>query len=364
MAGFNAPAFCAAAAEFIDDLSNWYIRRNRRRFWRSRDASDADKAAAYETLYHVLVTLCRLLAPCIPFLTERMYQNLVLGRDLADSTTAAEPTSHPQLPESVHLCDYPAPDTTLLDNQLNLRMAAAQKVVRLGHQLREDASLRVRQPLAELRFAATQPDVAAAVESLADVVREELNIHTVLRQDNLDNLVAYSYKPNLKTLGPRYGKLLNTLRTKLPELGDAVLAPLRRGTPIQIQLDGQPVDLNPDDVLVSTQQAAEWMSADDAGILVAISTVLTPQLIREGMSRDFVRHVQQLRKDAGLNIQDRITITWQSQQPAVAEMATEWQNYICEETLADSLQHSPPQSPKSVSVGDCDIQIGITKSSP
>jgi isoleucyl-tRNA synthetase len=363
MAAFNAPAFCAAAADFIDDLSNWYIRRNRRRFWRSRDASDADKAAAYETLYEVLVTLCRLLAPCIPFLTERMYQNLVLGRDFAEAALS-NPGQNTELPESVHLCDYPAPNPALLDNQLNQRMAAAQKVVRLGHQLREDASLRVRQPLAELRFAASHPETAAAVESLADVVREELNIHAVLRQENLDDLVAYSYKPNLKTLGPRYGKLLNSLRTKLPELGDAVLAPLRRGTPVTIQLDGQPVELNPEDVLVSTQQAAHWMSADDSGIQVAISTVLTPQLVREGMSRDFVRHVQQLRKDAGLNIQDRIAITWQSTQPAVAEMAAEWNRYICEETLADSLQQATPNSPKSVSVGDCDVQIAITRSHP
>jgi isoleucyl-tRNA synthetase len=200
MLDYNSAAFCTAAAAFIDDLSNWYIRRNRRRFWRFRDASDSDKTAAYETLYEVLVTLCRLLAPCIPFLTERMYQNLVLGRDLATPAAASTAPGSADLPDSVHLCDWPTPITELLDDQLNRRMAAAQAVVRLGHKLREDAALRVRQPLAELRFACSTPENAAAVESLADVIREELNIHAVIRQQNLDDLVSYSYKPNLKTL--------------------------------------------------------------------------------------------------------------------------------------------------------------------
>jgi isoleucyl-tRNA synthetase len=149
---YNAPVFCAAAAEFIDDLSNWYIRRNRRRFWRAKDSSDTDKIAAYETLYEVLVVLSRLLAPCIPFLTERMYQNLVLGADLETVTEFDT-----DLPCSVHLCDYPETDPTLLDQALNQRMAAAQLVVALGHKLREDNNLRVRQPLAMLQFAAGDP---------------------------------------------------------------------------------------------------------------------------------------------------------------------------------------------------------------
>jgi isoleucyl-tRNA synthetase len=365
MLDFNSAAFCTAAASFIDDLSNWYIRRNRRRFWRSRDASDSDKNAAYETLYEVLVTLCRLLAPCIPFLTERMYQNLVLGRDLASPDAVAQSPASDTLPDSVHLCDWPAPTPELLDDLLNRRMAAAQAVVRLGHKLREDAALRVRQPLAELRFACSTPETATAVESLADVIREELNIHAVIRQQNLDDLVSYSYKPNLKTLGPRYGKLLNALRTRIPELGDAVLAPLRRGGSVEIELDGTPVQLTPEDVLVSTQQAAEWMSADDAGIQVAISTVLTPRLIREGMSRDFVRQIQQLRKDAGLNIQDRIAISCSSDQPAVGEMISEWGDYIRTETLADTIADTLDTSSltdgRSVSVGDCEIRIAIRR---
>ncbi|MEZ6033001.1 MAG: class I tRNA ligase family protein [Planctomycetaceae bacterium] len=370
MSNYNAPAFCAAAAGFIDDLSNWYIRRNRRRFWRSKDASDTDKNAAYETLYEVLVTLCRLLAPCIPFLTERMYQNLALGQDLPcngvhkNSDAAPNPDesgSNNALPSSVHLCDYPTADTSLLDADLNLRMASAQKVVRLGHKLREESNLRVRQPLAELRFASSNATTAAAIDKLSDVIGEELNIQKVIRQDNLDSLVKYAYKPNLKTLGPKYGKLLNALRTKLPELGDAVLAPLRRGENLTVQLEGQEVNLTPDDVLVSTEQAAEWVSSDDAGIQVAISTVLTPELIREGMSRDFVRQVQQLRKDANLNIQDRIKVQYHSQDNTVQAMVAEWGDYIKGETLSDSIEFttSPGVDVKSVFVGEASVQIWI-----
>jgi len=374
MSNYNAPAFCAAAASFIDDLSNWYIRRNRRRFWRSKDASDTDKNAAYKTLYEVLVTLCRLLAPSIPFLTERMYQNLVLGQDLLGSgireNSDAAPNSDESgdtspLPSSVHLCDYPTADKSLLDADLNLRMASAQKVVRLGHKLREESNLRVRQPLAELRFASSNADTAAAIEKLGDVIGEELNIQKVIRQDNLDSLVKYAYKPNLKTLGPKYGKLLNALRNKLPELGDSVLAPLRRGQNLTVELEGQSVDLTPDDVLVSTEQAAEWVCSDDAGIQVAISTVLTPELIREGMSRDFVRQVQQLRKDANLNITDRIKVEYHSQENTVQAMVAEWGDYIRGETMADSIAFSmsPGVETKSVNVGESVVNIWIVMSS-
>ena len=378
MSQYNAPGFCAAAAGFIDDLSNWYIRRNRRRFWRSKDATDTDKNAAYETLYEVLVTLCRLLAPCIPFITERMYQNLAFGRECSEvrpcsgirENSESLPNSNESayghaLPCSVHLCDYPIADTSLLDAGLNLSMSAAQKVVRLAHKLREESNLRVRQPLAELRFASSNVGTAEAIERLADVIGEELNIHRVVRQDNLDALVSYAYKPNLKTLGPKYGKLLNALRTKLPELGDAVLAPLRRGENLTIELDGQSVDLTPEDVLISTAQAAEWVCSDDSGIQVAISTVLTPELIREGMSRDFVRQVQQLRKDANLNIQDHIRVQYHSEDNTVQAMVAEWGDYICRETLADSIEFktSPGVDVKSVMVGDSPVQIWIVSQS-
>jgi isoleucyl-tRNA synthetase len=349
MAAYNAPGFCKAAAEFIDDLSNWYIRRNRRRFWRSKDASDADKTAAYQTLHEVLVTLCKLLAPCMPFLTDRMYQNL----------------SSDDAPESVHLCDYPQANASLLDEELNVGMAAAQLVVKLGHKLREENNIRVRQPLAELRFASGNTAQAAAVSKLSEVIAEELNVKLVTASDDLDEFVSYTYKPNLKTLGPKYGKLLGVLRNKLPELGDTVLGPLRRGQSLTVEIDGDSFFLTPADVLVGTEQASGWACADESGLQVAMSTALTDDLIHEGMARDFVRHVQQLRKDADLNIQDRIAIHFTTSSESVGSAIEEWSAYICEETLADSLEQLTKMTGKdkfvTVKVGDATAEISIAK---
>ena len=352
---YNVASFCEAAERFVDDLSNWYIRRNRRRFWRSRDATDSDKTAAYETLYEVLVTVCRLLAPCIPFLTERMYQNLVAGDEASPDSSV--------LPVSVHLCDYPVVNPVLLDAELNQRMEVAQRVVRLGHHLREENALRVRQPLAELQFAASDSSIANAIDQLADVIAEELNVKQISRQPNLDDKVGYTYKPNLRTLGPKYGKLLGVLRKKLPTLGDTVLGPLRLGENLKLEFDGHTVELTPEDVLISTEQAADWVCGDEAGVQVAISTVLTDDLIREGMSRDFVRHIQQARKEAELHIQDRIEIDWYGEDNFIKAMIAEWGEYICRETLADKIIRSdtPSAGGKSVRVGECDVTVRILR---
>ena len=351
MPRYNVAAFCKAAEAFLDDLTNWYIRRNRRRFWRSKDASDTDKTAAYQTLYEVLVTLCKTLAPAIPFLTERMYLNLVTG-----SGTSS-------LPQSVHLCEYPEPDPVLLDPTLNARTATAQLVVKLGHKLREEKNLRVRLPLAELKFACSSPDQRAAIKHLADVIREELNIKQVTSADNLDDLVRYTFKPNLKTLGPRYGKLLGAIRTELPNMDPQLLAPLRNGQNVTVELAGEQVELGPDDVMVSTEQASDWSCADESGIQIAISTVTTPELEREGMARDFVRQVQQLRKDHDLQIQDRITVSFHSADQQVAEAVAEWADYIQEETLADSLTSGEPAADvKPATIGSAKASIWIGQS--
>ncbi len=347
---FNVMEVCRAAAAFIDDLSNWYIRRNRRRFWRSRDAGDQDKLAAYQTLYEVLVTLTKLLAPNIPFLAERMYRNLVVNCD----DTA---------PESVHLCEYPQSDPALLDPELNQSMATAQLVVKLGHKLREEANLRVRQPLAEMQFACNDPAQNAAIQRLAGVITEELNIKQLTAAENLDDLVSYSFKPNLKTLGPKYGKLLGALRKQLPEMDPTTLAPLRVGESVTITIDGNEVTLTPEDVMVSTEQAADWVCADDAGVQIALSAVLTPELQREGMARDFVRQVQQLRKDAGLEIEDRITITYFAEDAELAAAVQEWDEYIRTETLSNGVAASEPapNDARSVAIGDAKAAIWLEK---
>jgi isoleucyl-tRNA synthetase len=349
---YNSPEACRQAAAFIDDLSNWYIRRNRRRFWRSKDASDTDKLAAYQTLYEVLVALTKLLAPLIPFLSERMYQNLVRSFGSVSSQ-----------PESVHLCSYPVADPALLDTGLNARMATAQAVVTLGHKLREMADQRVRQPLAELRVSTSDPAARDAIERLSDVIREELNVKQLTVVDSLADIVKYTYKANLKTLGPKYGKLLNVLREKLPQVDSSLLAPLRSGTTVTVTLDGHEITLAPEDVQVGTEQASGWVSGDDRGIQLALSTALTPALLREGMARDFIRQVQQMRKEADLEIEDHIQIGFTATDAEVLSMVSEWGDLIRSETLADHLSSSAaaPADAKSVNIGESKVSVWIKK---
>lgn len=399
---YNTPGVCSAAAAFIDDLSNWYIRRNRRRFWRSRDASDTDKLAAYQTLYEVLVTLSKLLAPCAPFVCERMYQNLVwnglsahyakdlesklfprssrdpntfwwecrLGicqlpeeRDFGDDPNLMVDIDTPyvDIPSSVHLCRFPTPHSYILDPELNERMALAQLVVKLGHKLREEADLRVRQPLAELRFACQDPKQRAAIERLADVIEEELNLKKLTSCDHLDDLVSYVYKPNQKALGPKYGKLLGAITQTLAATDPNTLAPLRRGENVTLKVADTEVVLLPTDIVISTQQAAEWVSTDERGVQIALSTHLTPELLQEGIARDFVRQVQQLRKDADLEIQARINVCYSTDDANVLAALQNWGDYIRGETLADSLslELTVPADVKPVTIGNAKLPIWI-----
>ena len=350
---FNAAEACRATAALIDDLSNWYIRRNRRRFWRSRDEDTGDggrdKLAAYQTLHSVLVTLSQLVAPMIPFLAERMYRNLVTGND-------------PDRDDSVHLTEYPQADPALLDPELNQRMATAQQIVRLGHRLRDESNQRVRQPLPELRFSTANPAELEAVGQLAEVIADELNVKQVTACDSLDELVRYVYKPNLKTLGPKYGSLLGTIRQQLPEIDPEQLAPLRDGQVVTLNFDGQDVSLLPEDVLTETEQSSDWICGDDHDVQVALSTVLSDELLREGMARDCIRGVQQLRKDSGLEIEDRIRLGYRADDPEAGRAIQEWAETIRGETLADTIESTqtvPADGAREVKTGSVTIQVWI-----
>ncbi|HLQ46725.1 MAG TPA: DUF5915 domain-containing protein, partial [Planctomycetaceae bacterium] len=260
----------------------------------------------------------------------------------------------------------------LLDRELNERMALAQLVVKLGHKLREEADLRVRQPLAELRFACPDPQQRAAIERLADVIEEELNLKKLTSCDHLDDLVSYVYKPNQKALGPKYGKLLGAITQTLAATDPNTLAPLRRGENVMLKVaDGQTgsgqesqpteVVLLPTDIVITTQQAAEWVSTDDRGVQIALSTHLTPELLQEGIARDFVRQVQQLRKDANLEIQARIKVFYSTDDAEVLAALQSWSDYIKAETLANSIESStsPPSDSKPVTVGNAKVTIWI-----
>ncbi len=366
-AAFDAAAVCTAAASFLDDLSNWYIRRNKARFWSKQGEGDArDKLAAYQTLYEVLLTLSKALAPAVPFLAERMYQNLVFGRDLVDGdepeSGSGLSTLDSRLEHSVHLCDYPQPDESLLDPELNEAAKNAQRLVRLVHRLRDDAGHRVRQPLAEVKFA-TEFRVADHVQGLADVVMDEVNVKKLTRVDSLDEYASYSAKPNKKTLGPKYGKLLGLLSKQLPGVDDALLAPLRSGAEsVTLELDGHTIVLTPDDVLFEIETASGWSVAEEGDLRAALDTTLTPELVHEGMSRDLIRHVQQRRKDADLDENAPIAIHYATDDADAKAAVDEWQETIRTETRATTITpgDTPPPAEKPVTVGPTKLTVWIT----
>jgi isoleucyl-tRNA synthetase len=307
----------------IDELSNWYIRRNRRRFWKS--GNDADKAAAYLTLYESLTTLARLLAPFTPFLAESIYQNLVRSVDAS-------------APESIHLTDYPVADPDRIDESLSRDMDIVLEVVGAGHAARQEAAIKVRQPLPALLVHTREPEMLASLMTLRDQVLDELNVKALLPMSDRSRYVTYSIRPNLRALGPRLGKRLNAVRTGLASLPPADVAALAEaGQSIEVPTDEGMVSIEPGDVLVDLVRLPGYAAAQGPRSTVVLDTTLTPELLAEGFARDFVRGVQDARKQAGYRIEDTISIAYLAD-PEVADAIEAHRAYVATETLATSLQ--------------------------
>ena len=284
-----------AIEEFTDTLSNWYLRRNRRRFWKSE--GDADKQAAYFTLYTCLTTLAKLMAPFAPFVAEEMYRNLV-----AERMSGTE--------ESVHLADWPAVDGALVNPQLDAEMAVLLKVVELGRSARAESGLKVRQPLAELLVHVPGPSEQRALSNFFDEVRDELNVKAVRFIEGAGGMVEYRFKPNLPVVGRKYGKLVPALRNALQQISSseaqAIVAAVHAGQAFPLTVDGQALQLTGEEILVESSSPAGFAVAEDGGYVVALNTEITEELRREGLARDLVRTVQDARKEAGLEISDHI----------------------------------------------------------
>ena len=319
----------AAAAEIerfvVEELSNWYIRRNRRRFW--KPDSDADKLAAYGTLYEVLTGVTRLLAPFIPFVTEAIYANLVRGVD-----PAAAP--------SVHLTAYPAVDAAAIDGRLSADMATVLEVVNLGHAARQEANVKVRQPLPAIMVYSRSAENRGALDRLGDLVTDELNVREIrsLNEEGLGDLINYDIRPNLKVLGPKYGKRLGAIRTALAALDPSdVVVTVNAGDAIRLDPDdGEPVELAPGEVLVDMLRQPGYAAAQGASATVVLDTALDAELIEEGLARDFVRGIQDARKDAGYRVEDRIELRYEAD-PEVADAIDHLRAMIAGEVLATSL---------------------------
>ena len=301
-------------ADFVDSLSNWYVRLNRRRFW------DGDPAAL-STLHHALVTVSKLLAPATPFVADEIYQNLVTGVDKS-------------APDSVHLAQWPQVDEAAIDEQLSADMALAQKVTTLGRAARENASLKVRQPLRQVVVRIRSAEEKTGLERMADTLLVELNVKELAFVEGASALVDVQVHPLPKQLGQKFGRGFPVVRQALAAMDQSELAArFGAGESVTVEVDGTSYVIAPEDVEVRSNPRAGFSVAEDGGYLVAVTTDLTPELVLEGQAREVVRRVQQLRKDAGLDISDRIALHL-GESPLLRALLAQHGNYMLDEVLA------------------------------
>jgi isoleucyl-tRNA synthetase len=326
---FDAKRAGDAIESFVDQLSNWYVRRNRRRFWKSTDPDD--KRSAYLTLYECLDGLHRLMAPFVPFISEHVYQNLVRSID------------H-DAPVSVHMGSWPEVDPSRDDKELLEAIDVVQKVVGLARAARGQSGVRTRQPLSRLLVRVPNDRAASALESHRDQVLEELNVKEMEFIARDAGLVNYRIKPNLPRLGKQYGKLVPLIRNVLQDAdGAAVAGATSRGEFFDIEVEGRTISLGEDDVLVETSSAEGYACGEDAGFLTALDTTLTTELEREGLAREMIRTVQEARKQSGLEVSDRIVLGVSGSDAVEAALA-EYRDYLMAETLAVEWAVDQPDS--------------------
>lgn len=338
MDGYDLQQAVRPLVQFIDDLTNWYIRRSRRRFWKSED--DADKTHAYETLHTVLLRLCQIAAPFAPFLSEEIYRNL---------RTA-------EMPESVHLCDYPLPGTLPRDPALEAQMARVQDVVGLARQLRADFNLKVRQPLATLHVVCRDDAILDLVRPLADIVADELNVKEVRFGRDETALAELSAKANYKTLGPRLGGQIKKAVAAIASFGTEELAQLLDNENVVIILEGKPVTLTPADILIQRTPKAGLAVASSGDLLVALETSLTPALIQEGHARELINRIQNQRKTQDLDVADRITLKITADAELLAAVTTHHAT-ITAETLAVNLTTARGTGDVDINGHPCAIEL-------
>ena len=290
LSNYRIPEAAKALAEFVDDMSNWYVRRCRERYWVK--GMPQDKVNAYMTLYTALVTVSQAAAPMVPFITENIYQNLVRNID-SDA------------PISIHLCEFPEVQEELIDTELEQAMDEVLKTVVFGRAARNTANVKNRQPLAAMYVKAPE----ALDTFYTDIIKDELNVKTVEFRDDVSGFTSYSFKPQLKTVGPKYGKLLGGIRSYLTDSdGSKLMAELKANGVIRFDVNGETVELAEEDLLIETAQSADYVSEGDNTVTVVLDVRLTPELIEEGFVREVISKVQTQRKEADFEVTDRITL--------------------------------------------------------
>jgi isoleucyl-tRNA synthetase len=321
-----------ALDQFVDEMSNWYLRRSRKRYWGKE--LTADKISAYKTLHHALLTVAKLAAPFVPFIAEQIYLNLNLDKSA---------------PQSVHLCDFPVAADIMIDTALEAQMENVMNIVVQGRSAREIANMKIRQPLAEMLVAFTGKPSPISAEQL-DVIKDELNVKKITFISDAADYTSCKFKPQLRTLGPRYGKLVPKITEALNAAPSEVMAALKSGM-FKTEIEGTAVELTLDDVLIETQQKEGFSAASDKGVTVVFDITLTPALIEEGNMRELISKWQNMRREADFVVTDKITagfdtvVVFDESCPALLPSVIEGnREAICAEILATSISAvAPPE---------------------
>ena len=318
LANYKIPEAARALQEFVDEMSNWYVRRSRERFWAK--GMEQDKINAYMTLYHALVTIAKTAAPMIPFMTEDIYQNLVRSVDK-------------DAPESIHLCDFPTVNEAWIDKNLEADMKELLEIVVLGRACRNTANIKNRQPIGTMYVKAEKK----MSEFYTDIIADELNVKEVKFADDVESFISYSFKPQLRTVGPKYGKLLGGIRQALTDInGTAAMNELRTNGVLKLDINGNDVELTEEDLLIETAQTEGYVSESDGETSVVLDTNLTPELIEEGFVREIISKIQTMRKEAGFEVMDKIVV-YAHGNDKIQDVMKAHEDEIKSEVLADEM---------------------------
>ena len=318
LANYKIPEAARALQEFVDEMSNWYVRRSRERFWAK--GMEQDKINAYMTLYNALVTIAKTAAPMIPFMTEDMYQNLVRSVDK-------------DAPESIHLCDFPTVNEAWIDKDLEADMKELLEIVVLGRACRNTANIKNRQPIGTMYVKAEKK----MGEFYTDIIADELNVKEVKFADDVESFISYSFKPQLRTVGPKYGKLLGGIKQALTDIdGTAAMKELRGNGVLKLDINGNDVELTEEDLLIETAQTEGYVSESDGETSVVLDTNLTPELIEEGFVREIISKIQTMRKEAGFEVMDKIVV-YAHGNDKIQDVMKAHEDEIKSEVLADEM---------------------------
>ena len=332
---------CSALVAFIDDLNNWYIRRSRRRFWKSEN--DGDKKAAYDTLYRVLVTFVKIAAPMVPFITEEIYLNLRTD----------------DMPESVHLEDYPVYSAAERDERLEKEMSLTMKAIAMGRALRSTSNLKIRQPLKEFFIVDRSDEERSILKDNSDIISEELNVKQVSISSDEGALVTYSAKANFKVLGAKLGKNMKEVAAMIQSLSSDEIASILDGKSISIKYSSGEIEISEGDLVVQRSEKEHVKVLNEGSLTVGYDTEITEELLLEGIARDLVRAVQTERKESGLEVADHINLTIYGSEK-VSQAVSAFGDYISQETLASSLVFAENDG-KETEAGDEKASIKVVK---